>query len=545
MPTGFVNVPREIAFTLEQLEVAEARAVEVDVVFADDGGREWVVPAFWSGGQTFRVRFAAPAAGQYTYRFAGAHPAIGALRPPVEPLVIAPYTGTNPLYAHGRLRVAPSRRTLEQADGTPFLWLGDTWWMGLTRRLDWPQGFGALVADRVAKGFSVVQIVAGPLPDFCATTATWDPQQANEAGWPWEEQFSALNPAFYDLADQRLVYLIEQGLLPCIVSMWGYYLPFMGVQRCKRHWRNLVARYGAYPVVWCLCGECTMPTYAYHGTPDGERDQEIQRAGWAEIARYLRQLDPYRNPLTAHPGGGLSGRTSFTDDSLLDFDMLQTGHGGYQSLRPTVDAVQTAVTRQPRLPVLNSEVNYEGIMGGSKDEIQRFLFWSGLLQGACGHTYGAQGIWAMSSRTEPFAGTTGSWGEGFWQDVMHYPGSGHVGLGAQILRRYPWWRLEPHEEPAAHMAGRPCSFVARIPGELVIAYLPCSCFPPDMLGNQPGWGGPFPFAIEPGARYHAAYLNPRTGERHPLGEVIPENGNWTPPRKPTMADWVLVLEGIT
>jgi len=29
---------------------------------------------------------------------------------------------------------------LEHSDGTPFLWLGDTWWMGLTTRLDWPDG---------------------------------------------------------------------------------------------------------------------------------------------------------------------------------------------------------------------------------------------------------------------------------------------------------------------------------------------------------------------------------------------------------------------
>jgi len=29
----------------------------------------------------------------------------------------------------------------------------------------------------------------------------------------------------------------------------------------KRHWRYLVARWGAYPVVWCLAGEGTMPYY--------------------------------------------------------------------------------------------------------------------------------------------------------------------------------------------------------------------------------------------------------------------------------------------
>ncbi|NQT54540.1 DUF4038 domain-containing protein, partial [bacterium] len=246
-----------------------------------------------------------------------------------------------------RLRVADSRRTFEHADGSPFLWLADTWWMGLTKRLDWPEGFQGLVADRVRKGFSTVQIVAGPLPDFCATKATWDPQQANEAGWPWEPEFARINPAFYDRADERLIYMIEQGLMPSIAAMWGYYLPFMGVERCKQHWRYLVARYGAYPVTWCLCGECTMPTYAHHG-PERDAKAELQLVGWTEVARYLRGIDPYRNLLAVHPSCNVLGRQSLTDESLSDFDMLQTGHGGYYSLINSVAAMQAATRRQPR-----------------------------------------------------------------------------------------------------------------------------------------------------------------------------------------------------
>jgi len=515
--------------------------VEVTVCFQQDGSdvvRR--VPAFWAGGREWRVRFASPRTGTFRFRTECSNVADSGLHAQEGACKVVPYKGRNPLYRHGRVRVAESSRTLEHTDGTPFLWVADTWWMGLTKRLDWPDGFRELVADRVRKGFNAVQIVAGPLPDFCATTATWDPQQANEAGWPWEKDFARINPAFYDVADQRFVHMIEQGLMPCIVGMWGYYLPFMGVERCKRHWRYLVARYGAYPVTWCLCGECTMPTYANCGKPEGERDMAVQKAGWTDVARYVRQIDPFRNCLTVHPSS--SGRLSLADETLLDLDMLQTGHHGYQSLRPSADAMQAAVNRLPRMPVLNSEVNYEGIMGGSKDEVQRFLFWASLLQGACGHTYGAQGIWAMSSRHQPFKGTTGSWGDGFWKDVMHYPGSSHVGMGAQILRRYPWWRLEPCEEPAAAAAGHPYSFAARIPGELIVVYLPCSCFPSDVLGNQPGWGGPFPLRIEPGARYRADYLDPRTGESHPIGAVVAEGGQWTPPRKPGMEDWVLILE---
>ena len=41
--------------------------VEVDVLFSN-GKREWKVPAFWDGGRTWKVRFAAPEVGTYTYR---------------------------------------------------------------------------------------------------------------------------------------------------------------------------------------------------------------------------------------------------------------------------------------------------------------------------------------------------------------------------------------------------------------------------------------------------------------------------------------------
>ena len=142
--------------------------------------------------------------------------------------------------------------------------------------------------------------------------------------------------------------------------------------------------------------------------------------------------------------------------------------------------------------------------GGSKDEVQRFLFWTAVTFGACGHTYGAQGIWAMSSRKEPFCGTTGSWGDGFWQDVMHYPGSSHLGLGAQFLRRYPWWLFEPRLEPETEKLNRVSSFACGIPGKLAFFYLPSCCVAEELQGINNTWnGGLAPIRIEPGATYRA------------------------------------------
>ncbi|MBM3190321.1 MAG: DUF4038 domain-containing protein, partial [Chloroflexi bacterium] len=194
--------------------------IELDVVFTDEGGREWRVPAYWAGDFEWRVRFAPPAEGAYRVRTICSDESNPDLHGQEALLEVGPYTGDNPLYAHGPLRVSADRRYLEHADGTPFLWLGDTWWYGLCKRLSFPEDLGVLIADRAAKGFNVIQIVAGLYPDAPA----YDARGFNEAGHPWEPEYARINPAYFDMADLRIQALVRAGLVPCIVACWGYHL---------------------------------------------------------------------------------------------------------------------------------------------------------------------------------------------------------------------------------------------------------------------------------------------------------------------------------
>ncbi|HUT24213.1 MAG TPA: DUF5060 domain-containing protein, partial [Sumerlaeia bacterium] len=304
--------------------------VELDVVLRHADGDSWRAPAYWAGEQEWRVRFAPPKPGRYEVASICSDGANTDLHGQTAALEASPYDGGNALLLHGPLRVAASKRAFEHADGTPFFWLGDTWWMGLCKRLSWPEDFQLLVADRVAKGFTVIQIVAGLYPDMPG----FDERGANEAGFPWESDYARINPAYFDMADLRIRWLVRSGLVPCIVGGWGYYLPLLGVRKMKQHWRRLIARWAAYPVVWCLAGEAAMP---YYLSEDHEGDKNKQIAGWTEIARYVRQTDPYGRLVTVHPTQ--VGRDQVEDDALLDFDMLQTGHGGYNSVSNTVSAV--------------------------------------------------------------------------------------------------------------------------------------------------------------------------------------------------------------
>jgi hypothetical protein len=496
--------------------------VELDVVFTDPQGREQTVPAFWAGEQTWRIRYSPAAPGRYTYRTVASDS--GDLHGRRGVLEVSAYQGENPLRKHGPLRVAADQLHCEHADGTPFFWLGDTWWMGLCSRLRWPEDFQQLAADRVKKGFTVIQIIAGLYPDM----PPFDPRGANEGGFPWEADYARINPGYFDAADLRIRYLIECGLSPCIVACWGYFLPIMGIPKIKKHWRYLVARWGAYPVFWCLAGEGAMP---YYLSKTKKEDTAAQKQGWTEVARYVHSIDPYHHAVTIH-----NGRSEVENPSVLDFDMLQTGHGDRKSIPNTENQITGAQLKTPRMPVLAGEVCYEGIMEASRQEIQRFMFWTCILNGAGGHTYGANGIWQVNTRERPFGPSPHgrTWGNVPWDVAAELPGSRHIGLGKGLLMRYEWWRFEPHPDwvdPHWSKENYERPYAAGIPAEVRVIFIP------------PVWNVPTVKSLEAGVSYRAFYFDPASGKQHDLGDVTPDStGAWPAPVTPTFADWVLVLE---
>ncbi len=501
--------------------------VELDLIFVDPQGRRQRVPAFWAGGQVWRIRYAPLTAGRYTFRTESSDASNPDLHGQTGVLEVSAYTGNNSLLKRGPLRVAADHLHFEHEDGAPFFWLGDTWWMGLCDRLRWPEDFQKLAADRTSKGFSVIQIVAGLYPDM----PPFDPRGANEAGYPWAENYSRINPHYFDMADLRIQELVNRGLSPCIVGCWGYFLVFMGLQKIKQHWRYIIARWGAYPAFWCLAGEGTMP---YYLSKNKQQDAETQKAGWTEVARYVRSIDPYHHPITIHPSS--AARDTVEDPNVLDFDMLQTGHGDRTSYPNTINTITKELQRNPQMPVLVGEVCYEGILDENRQEVERFVFWACVLSGAAGHTYGADGIWQVNTQEHPFGPSPHgrSWGGPPWDKAYQLPGSHQVGLGKGLLERYEWWRLEPHPEwiePHWTTQNYQLPYCSGIPGELRIVFVP------------PQWDSPKITHLEPDVNYHAFFFNPRAGARLPAGDVKPDAaGEWQVPILPTFEQWIVILE---
>ncbi|MCP4643192.1 MAG: DUF4038 domain-containing protein [bacterium] len=522
------NAIAEIAFTSTAAYDDPYNETELDIILTSPRGTERRIPAFWAGDGTWRVRLSSPEEGAHTFRTECSNAGDAGLHDQHGTLEVAPYTGPNPLLKHGRMRVAEDKRHFEHTDGTPFFWLGDTWWMGLSTRLDWPDGVKELAADRVQKGYNVIQIVAGPYPDMDVT----DARGCNEAGLPFEADFARINAAYYDAADKKIAYLVDNGLMPCIVGMWGYYLPQLGVDRAKRFWRHLVARYSAYPVAWCICGEAGM---AYYLSENRKADETFQKHGWSEVTRYVRDIDGYDNTITIHPTQ--YGRDQVDDPAILDFEMLQTGHSDLDSVPNTAASMAKSVAREPVMPVIDSEVNYEGILGRCWQNVQRLCFYHSVLNGAAGHTYGANGIWQMSTEAEPYGPSPHGrcWGNTPWREAAQLPGSRQVGHGGVLMRQFPWWQLESHPEWVGAEPGDTNAYAPRavgIPGKLRIVYVPLLWDPPTIRD------------LEPNAAYTAWYFDPCTGQRTDLGPVTPDaDGTWTPPLPPEVHDWVVVLEG--
>jgi len=508
---------------VHQNGVTEWKVPQGQVTVTAPDGSKVNLPSFQKGDGSYWVRYASSLVGIHKYQ-------AGSESGEIE---VTAYTGDNPLYKHGAVK-APNKKYLEHADGTPFFWLADTWWMGLTTRLPYPEGIAELAQDRVKKGFTAVQIVAGLFPDM----GPFDPRGKNEVGFPWDENFTELNPAFFDVADKKIAYIVEQGLMPCIVGCWGYYVDFAGKEAMRKHWDHLVARWGAYPVMWCMAGEVFMPYYNNPGILDGTLSYEDYEAkvgaDWIELTDHVRATDPFKRTITVHCPHHRNG--GYDTGMHADVHMTGTTHSGPMGLVTNIVKVKEAID-VGALPLINSEVNYEGICGSSYADTQRHIFMVDMLTGCCGHTYGANGIWQLNTRKEAYGPSPhgSSWGDTPWEDAYQMPGSGQVGNAKRFMCKFDWWRFEPHPEwiefpnDGKTLDG---SFCVGIPGEVRFIFFP-------MFGKAAHDNNKI-FKLD--GSYHAYFYDMIQDQIHDLGMATPDaDGTWKTPRVPLFQDWVVVL----
>ncbi|MGI9456063.1 MAG: DUF4038 domain-containing protein, partial [Aeoliella sp.] len=256
---------------------------------------------------------------------------------------------------------------------------------------------------------------------------------------------------------------------------------------------------------------------------------------WSELAKYLTDTDPYDRLTCYHAPG--HPRIALKDNSMFDFDMIAVGHNGMETVNKTLDLMKSCFAASPKRPALCGEACYEGHMQTNFQYIQRHMFWSFMLTGAAGHTYGAAGIWQASVEGDP--GITPIYDWTTWKQGRNYPGSMQLGLGKKLLEKYPWHRFEPHPEWVE--AG---SFAAGIPSQVRFIYMP--------RRNIYNWSGPAVKNLDPGVDWHVYYFDPATGRAFDQGTikaVAKADGKTTRSvdfnkNVPSPQDWVLVFERV-
>jgi hypothetical protein len=414
-------------------------------------GHHYTLAGFWDGGQTWKVRFAPPAAGEWSYASVSTDPGLDGVK---GILRATPWTAAdlaaNPA-RHGFIHVAESGprpgRYFEYADGTPFLWVSDTWWNWSKKGILF-SSFQKLADDRAAKGFSVGQMYfqRGLLD---VRNETLDLDQIRQV-----EKFIA--------------YANSKGITVWIHAWWTRknLNETAGPEKVDRWWQYVVHRLGAYNVIWVLAGEYNMDNYGGMGLPF-----------WKDLGAMIRREDPYQRIIGAHPTppswrGGVEAPQWSTgavlhNEPWLDYNQSQVGHDKWANeLIPLVVAADYA--RTPPKPMVVTEPWYEFTRGNPAAEDIRFGAWSAVLSGAAGHTYGGGHVWWADVAEAPSRQDPWPHEPGYESDTLDYPGAVSMGFLAHFLRSIKWWTLEPHPELLADYNPKYC---AAVPGQEYVAYL--------------------------------------------------------------------------
>jgi hypothetical protein len=421
------------------------RDVTLRVTYTGPAGQVQRANGFWDGGDTFRIRCAFPTPGLWHWRTECSDPANAGLHAQTGTVNVTPYRGGNRLYRHGFLRLSDNRRYLCQADGTPFLWMGDTAWVGPMKsaEADW----NAYLADRVKKHFTVIQI--GPAP-------WWAGKRDAVGNLPFlGEDISQPNPAFWQAYEHKIQEANEQGLFVLMVGVMEPTTRYPAAAAACLFARQIVARlYGNFIAF--------SPSF-----DSGYRD-----LGNA-VGEAIRDAS-HVHLITEHPGT-TSGRPvntiaeAYFDQPYLDFAGDQTGHnGGNLELcaRQAIEWNLHLYRREPPKPVINLEAMYDTEGKTAFNAYgARSLGWRSWLSGAKGYTYG----------TDLYQWENDPAKAGFWRKAMALPSSRQMTCLHDFLASIEWWRLEPAHEwirnPPAEYRRRPVlSCSAR--GDLAVAYLP-------------------------------------------------------------------------
>ena len=419
---------------------------------------------FWDGSNSFRIRCLFPEPGQWTWQTTCSDTSNAGLHNQRGSVEVAAYSGSNPLCQHGNLRAGDNHRFLAHADGTPFLWIGDTPWAApMNSSLeDWQ----TYLRDRRNKLFTVLQV-------FCASD--WAGHKDVRGNPPFlGAGLGQPNPAYWHEYEEKVQMANEQGLMVLVVGLMEPVKRYPDPASAQHFARHLVAR---------LMGNFVILSPS--------SDSPFLELGNA-VGRTIRESSPL-HLITQH-ATDLAAARRYYDQPYLDFCGLQSGAGwGGKPLgadiaaRNAVECSLALCQRQPPKPVVNLESRYDSEFNERQmPRLPRSCGYWSFLSGCAGYSYGCAGLfnWGLTNAQSDPQATLWT-----WRSAMNRPSSTEMKHLAEFFRGLDWWRLEPRHDLILNQANEPTKrmvLAKSATGDLAVAYLPdnpaitieMSSFPP-------------------------------------------------------------------
>jgi len=511
--------------------------VNLDVVFSHSNGIKFRVPAFWDGGNIWKVRFAPTQVGEWTYRTVCSDSANHSLHNQTGVLLCSKYRGTLDIYKHGFVKTLPDIKYLVYDDDTPFFYLGDTHWNMPAEQLESSSDktissqFRYLVDKRIQQGFTVYQ--SEPLA--AKYNLRNGVSEDDLAG------FRDLDAKFKYIAEKGLVHANAELFFPTELGEWRRDYSDKYLELLCRYW---VARFGAYPVLWTTAQECDNDYYHDRILENGVNmnpyfDKDTNP--WKMVAEFIHRYDAYKHPLSAHQEYASIGGQG-TIASTSSFRNLPS-HSWFAAQWSPAKNAQLDFNI-PRDFLINGQgkpaINYEG----SYDHLwtnefgARMQGWTAYLNGMFGIGYGAEDIWYYNSKFDidkasVISGITITVDEKKikWPESVELPSAYQMNYLHQFFKNMEWWKLTPRFDDATYFNNDSSFYsLASVGRDCYVIYFYNKSLNTGTLKGVEN------------KKYVAKWFNPRTGLFKESEIVKVKSNDYIIGNKPDENDWVLLIQ---
>lgn len=277
------------------------------------------------------------------------------------------------------------------------------------------------------------------------------------------------NEAYFEHVDFVVDKANDLGLVVGLLPTWGDKVfsihPAAGpvvfnVENAESYGEFLGKRYKYKALIWILGGDRNIA------------NKEVLEI-WRAMAKGLRKGDDGKHLITYHPCGGSSSSIFLHNETWLDFNMYQSGHG--DKFNKVYQFAETDFLKTPIKPFVDGEPAYEAISvkfweyldfktpkkvpaavldkdGIIKDtayftagffidyDVRIHAYWN-FLSGASGYTYGNNAVWQMFKK----GGNIALPCLADWKESLHHKGANQMIHLRRIFELYDISKLCPDQ----------------------------------------------------------------------------------------------------